>query len=52
MVLITFHRFPHSLHKTNVVIGSSELRVWSCKQNILQHLLKVTCTIIEASTVL
>ena len=50
MVMFTFHRFPHSLHKTNVVIGSSELRVWSCKHNIIQHLTTVTRTVIEAST--
>ena len=28
-VALTFHRLPQSMHKTNVVIGSSELRVWS-----------------------
>lgn len=28
---LTFQRFPHSLHRTNVVIGSSALRVCTCK---------------------
>lgn len=32
---LTFHRFPHSLHKTNVVIGSSALLV--CTWNTHTH---------------
>lgn len=28
---VTFQRFPHSLHRTNVVIGSSALRVCTFK---------------------
>lgn len=37
----TFQRYPHSLHKTNVVIGSSALRVciWTYKHKFV-HLKK------------
>jgi len=33
----TFHLFPQSLQKTNVVIGSSALRVWTWKWQRKEH---------------
>ena len=32
----TFQRFPHSLQTTNVVMGSSELRVCTCRRDVAQ----------------
>lgn len=32
--ILTFHRFPHSLHSTKVVMGSSALRVWTCGERL------------------
>ena len=37
---LTFHRFPHKLHNTNVVIGSSALRVCSWKNTSIGFRMK------------
>jgi len=40
----TFHLLPQLLHRTNVVIGSSALRVWTC---IHQNLYIITSAILS-----
>lgn len=41
--ILTFHRFPHSLHSTKVVMGSSALRVWTCGERLHVTFLLVSC---------